>query len=178
MISFIDQISYQLEKLIQNHIPIEIGKTLFVLQSFKHISYKNLKFPLRVITGTPILVRIPAEKFVSVSSAPTTYRSIYWQNSYPVELFINAIDSNLKKKYMDLTGLEFRFGFLEEFRFKKQVSTSIQLHHSKITVIGSLWEFTFSENADKNAQLFALDCGIGERNSLGFGFINPIHYQQ
>jgi CRISPR-associated endoribonuclease Cas6 len=178
MLSFIEQISYQLKKLTQNQIPIEIGKTLFELQTLRYVSYKNLQFPLRVITGTPILVRIPAEKFMSESTAPTTYRSIYWQNKYSVELFVNAIESNLKKKYKDFTNLEFSSRFLEEFKFKKQVSTSIQLYSSKITVIGSLWEFTFSENIDKNAQLFALDCGMGERNSLGFGFLNPIHYQQ
>jgi CRISPR-associated endoribonuclease Cas6 len=175
ILSFIEQISYQLEKLMQNHVPIEIGKTLFELQTFKRVSYKNLQFPLRVITGTPVLVRLPAEKLMSESAAPTTYRSIYWQNNYPVELFVNAIESNLKKKYKDFTNFEFSSRFLEEFKFKKQVSTSIQLHYSKITVIGSLWEFAFSENIDKNAQLFALDCGVGERNSLGFGFLNPIH---
>jgi CRISPR/Cas system endoribonuclease Cas6 (RAMP superfamily) len=39
---------------------------------------------------------------------------------------------------------------------------------------GSLWQLGFSDDTDKSVQVFALDCGLGERNSLGFGFINEL----
>jgi len=40
--------------------------------------------------------------------------------------------------------------------------------------VGSLWEFTFSYIGKKQRKLleFGIDCGFGERNSFGFGFMN------
>jgi CRISPR-associated endoribonuclease Cas6 len=54
------------------------------------------------------------------------------------------------------------------------VSTKLQVGNTKIVFIGTLWEFVFSEIISSEIQLFALDCGLGERNSLGFGFMNVI----
>jgi CRISPR-associated endoribonuclease Cas6 len=95
-----------------------------------------------------------------------------------LNLFIEAIESNLKKKYQEFTNSQANIKditMLERFKFKREVSTYIFVGNSKIPVIGSLWEFVFSETIPKEIQLFALDCGLGERNSLGFGFMNPIH---
>jgi CRISPR-associated endoribonuclease Cas6 len=39
-------------------------------------------------------------------------------------------------------------------------------------IIGTLWEFVFNPNLDKKLINFILDVGLGERNSLGFGFVN------
>ena len=30
------------------------------------------------------------------------------------------------------------------------------------------------DDIDESVQVFALDCGLGERNSLGFGFMNEL----
>lgn len=38
--------------------------------------------------------------------------------------------------------------------------------------IGTLWEFGFDTNVNKDIIQFALEAGLGERNSLGFGFMN------
>jgi CRISPR-associated endoribonuclease Cas6 len=176
---FIEQISYQLQKIIDYQIPIEIG-SIFELQDFVRVQNKNVTFPLEILTGTPILVRIPLEKFAksTIDSAP--YESIYWRSSHPLNLFVEAIESNLKKKYQEFTNSQASSvkdttnTTFEKFRFKREVSTHIFVGNSKILVIGSLWEFAFSETIPKEIQLFALDCGLGERNSLGFGFMNPI----
>jgi len=60
------------------------------------------------------------------------------------------------------------------YKFKKQVSTKIHMHNTDVTVIGSLWELGFSHDINEAVQIFALDCGLGERNSLGFGFMNEL----
>jgi CRISPR-associated endoribonuclease Cas6 len=39
-------------------------------------------------------------------------------------------------------------------------------------VIGTVWEFGFNAAVDKDIIQFALGSGLGERNSLGFGFMN------
>jgi CRISPR/Cas system endoribonuclease Cas6 (RAMP superfamily) len=48
------------------------------------------------------------------------------------------------------------------------------MHNADVIVIGSLWELGFSHEVDESIQVFALDCGLGERNSLGFGFMNEL----
>ena len=173
---FIEQVSYQLQKIIEYQIPIDIG-SVFELQDFNLIQNKNVSFPLEIITGAPILIRISLEKFAKSSTETAPYKSIYWRSSHPVNLFVDAIEANLKKKYQEFTNSQVNAGeqrIVETFRFKKEVSTHIFVGNSRVPVIGSLWEFVFSETIPKEAQLFALDCGLGERNSLGFGFMNPI----
>ncbi len=43
-------------------------------------------------------------------------------------------------------------------------------------VIGSIWEFAFSHLSPEQRDIleFGLECGFGERNSLGFGFVNTV----
>ena len=39
-------------------------------------------------------------------------------------------------------------------------------------VIGTVWEFAFNPDFNPDLIQFALDAGLGERNSMGFGFMN------
>jgi CRISPR-associated endoribonuclease Cas6 len=177
---FIEEISNDLSQLIGSHSPIQIGDTQFVLQNIIVFSYKNLVFPLKLVTATPIILRIPRNKVlreVEAYSAP--HNEVYWRNNYPMSLFIDGVESNLDKKYRDYTALrtkkDINHRIFAEYKFKKQVSTKIRLHNTDVTVIGSLWELGFSSEIDEAVQIFALDCGLGERNSLGFGFVNELN---
>lgn len=49
------------------------------------------------------------------------------------------------------------------------------MNDTDVIVIGSLWELGFSQYIDESLQIFVLDCGLGERNSLGFGFVNELN---
>ena len=171
--NFIEQISYQLEKIIDNQIPLEIG-SLFELQSFIKIKNQKSPFPLQMITGSPIIVRIPIEKFKEFSTESTEYKTIYWRSSHPIQLFVNAVESNLKKKYQEFSNTKITGQLFEKFTFKKQISTKIEIENDLVPIIGSMWELGFTSSIQKEVQLFALDCGLGERNSLGFGFMNAI----
>jgi CRISPR-associated endoribonuclease Cas6 len=170
---FIEQILYQLHKIRDYQIPVEIGLR-FELQEALIIKNKDLSFPLQIISGSPILIRIPPDKFKAKSDYPKSYSPIYWRSSHPIQLFIDAVESNLNKKLYDFAQSRNNSRLFTSFTFKKQVSTKIHVNGSMVPVIGSLWQLGFSEEIDKKTQLFALDCGLGERNSLGFGFMNII----
>ncbi|MGI0046912.1 MAG: CRISPR-associated endoribonuclease Cas6 [Nitrosotalea sp.] len=170
---FITQVEYQLNKIIENQIPIELG-SLFELIKIVKIPERNLGLPLKVITQSPIVIRIPIEKYQGRMVDTASYNSVQWRSGHPVELFIEALEANLKKKFSEFTGRSFKSRIFEGFDFKKQVSTKIDVASSKVPVIGSLWKLDFSSEVPIDLQLFALDCGLGERNSLGFGFVNPI----
>jgi len=49
------------------------------------------------------------------------------------------------------------------------------MHDTSVIVIGSLWELGFSQYINESVQIFVLDCGLGERNSRGFGFVNELN---
>jgi CRISPR-associated endoribonuclease Cas6 len=142
-----------------------------------------------LITGTPIIIRIPKERYEEFGSKLNIqYDEIFWRSDHPIELFIRQLEIGLAKKYSEYTSLagqgffQSRFGlnnssptFIQKFRLKKQVATRIQMKGSSHVVIGTLWEFRFGKSAcDQKLVQFALDSGFGERNSLGFGFMNLI----
>ncbi|MGH2611443.1 MAG: CRISPR-associated endoribonuclease Cas6 [Rhabdochlamydiaceae bacterium] len=170
---FITQVEYQLNKIIENQIPIELG-SLFELIKIVKIPQKNLSFPLKIITQSPIIIRIPIEKYQGRVTDTAPYKEIFWRKDHPADLFINAMEKNLKKKFAEFSKKTFKGRIIEKFDFKKQVSTKIYVANSKVPVIGSLWRLDFSSEVPRDIQLFALDCGLGERNSIGFGFVNPI----
>jgi CRISPR-associated endoribonuclease Cas6 len=138
------------------------------------IPENNLNFPLKIITQSPIVIRIPIEKYQGRISNTAPYKEILWRSDHPVDLFIDAVEANLKRKFAEFTCSQIEGRIFERYHFKKQVSTKVDLASSKIPVIGSLWELEFSADSHPHIQTFALDCGLGERNSLGFGFVNPI----
>ena len=61
---------------------------------------------------------------------------------------------------------------------KKQIAIPLKIKEGNFNevIIGTTWEFTLSRIIDMEKDIkiikFILDCGLGERNSLGFGFIN------
>ena len=180
---FIEEISNRLSQLIETHSPILIGETQFELPKLMVFSHKNLVFPLKIITATPIIIRIPQQKATAALEANSmSYREVYWRDNYPISLFIEGIESNLDKKYRDYSTLGIKKNINDslfaEYKFKKQVSTKIHMHDTDVIVIGSLWEIGFSNDIDESVQMFALDCGLGERNSLGFGFVNELSTKQ
>ena len=137
----------------------------------------KLKPPFTLITGTPIIMRISRERYQKFDiETRYPYAYVFWRKEYPLEMFIRQLEENLCSKYAEFNGRENasedELPLIQKLTFKKQISTRINLHDTEQIVIGSLWEFSF--NSDQNTELlqFGLDCGLGERNSMGFGFMN------
>ncbi len=169
----VNQIHEQLIKIIDNCVLISIGSLFKIVKAIK-VPERNLTFPLKIITQSPIIIRIPIEKYSGKTIHTAPYKSVLWRSDHPIDLFIDALEANMRKKYEEFTGLQINKRIFEHYEFKKQVSTKIEQDLSKIPVIGSLWEIKFSAGISPDIQKFALDCGLGERNSLGFGFVNPV----
>jgi CRISPR-associated endoribonuclease Cas6 len=141
--------------------------------------------PFSISTSTPVLIRIKKSSLSESINIKYKYKYIFWRKTLPIHYFINQVTTNLKKKYIQYLGQsdqdipKFEFSedlpfdiFFNKFRFKKQISTVLYINGVSHVVIGSMWEFEL-EGAQNNELLkFAMNCGIGERNSLGFGFLN------
>ncbi len=172
------------DSMLNKNNSIMLGNMDFTIVAKQKILPKIRKnIPFKLITGTPIIIRIPSKKFNEYDYVPEKqYSYIYWRKNHPIQLFISQLENNLLRKYSEFNSmikyqnsiLHQNIGLFERFRFKKQISTRIMTNKRLHIVIGTTWEFEFE--GWENAKLinFILDAGLGERNSMGFGFINLI----
>jgi len=160
------------------HATLHIGHMIFELEAIKLLS-PRIGRSCCFVAATPIIVRIPKSRFSSLPGGnwETKYDYTYWRNSLPLELFIEQITANLAKKYREFFGQTLEEGHLfPACRFLKQVCNHVVINGREVKLIGSLWEFFF-EGIDQEMRRvlqFVLDTGLGELNSLGFGFINKV----
>jgi len=62
-------------------------------------------------------------------------------------------------------------------RFNKEVAVKNVKGGKEFIIIGSVWylleKFEISEEM-RRFYWFLMECGLGEKNSMGFGFVNPV----
>ena len=179
--NFISVLHEKMEKL--NDI-IKIGAMRFKVDSFQRLYVKAPEDgPFTLITGTPIILRIPREKYEKYGiRQPLHYKYLYWRADHPLELFLSQLWDNLQRKCNEYFKIDVAdrnlhchidpFNFFGELIFRKQISTKVFVKNTEQTVIGTTWEFLFDGLRHKEMIQFALDVGLGERNSMGFGFMN------
>lgn len=166
------------------NIDVKVGSMKFKIDSNEKLSPIISDGTVDLITGTPIIVRILKEKYqVYDIHLDKEYDYVFWRKEHPLELFVSQLKSNLLKKYADYqqassykdnepNGQD--ISLFQRFKFKKQISTKVVMKGTEQTIIGTIWEFGFhpSGEMERKPVQFALDAGLGERNSLGFGFTN------
>jgi CRISPR-associated endoribonuclease Cas6 len=153
--------------------PITVGKKKLLIENV-HNFETRLRPPFTLITGTPIIMRISRERYLKYDiETKYPYDYVYWRKEYPLNMFILQLEENLRAKYTEYTGKEItNESIFHKLIFKKQISSRIYLHDKEQIVIGSVWEFSFDNELNTEILQFGLDCGLGERNSMGFGFMN------
>jgi CRISPR-associated endoribonuclease Cas6 len=170
---------------------IKVANMNFKIDSLEKLTVKLPDTtPNSLITGTPIIVRIPKEKYneYDFEQREKKYDYVYWRSEHPFDLFITQLENNLLNKYdqyhrrqtdsiryvetQDHKDTLKGHQLFHSFKFKKQISTRVFMKGFDQVVIGTLWEFSFNADVNKDIIQFALDAGLGERNSLGFGFMN------
>lgn len=157
---------------------VRVGQNLFVVEKVKMIKYK-LREPFRLVAETPIIVRVPANRFKDYGlELDKKYKWFYWRplmgKNVPFRPFINQLESRVYKLFKLFKGL----GKIEErpifskFLFKKSIDLPYFKNGHKLSRIGTLWEFEIFPKADKELIYFILDTGLGELTSQGYGFVN------
>lgn len=132
-------------------------------------------------TGTGVLVRIPPWRFDEYGIDTDHEEAEFWRPQHTMEPFRGQIESNLDKKH-DLFCHEYLPGpsevegelFLGADLIKTfSIPVTVTQGHEETWVL-SKWRFDYTVRDDHHRRHLnlALDTGIGERNSLGFGFVN------
>lgn len=173
---FIKILMNKLEELKDLRKAINIGEMLFEIEKITPFNLK-LKRSLKLISATPIIIRIP-ERNYDKYGIPQEFRKkryVYWRPEYSFEAFVKQLEENLFKKYNEFykTNVE-TLPLFEQFKFNKSVVSHVIISGKEYKMVGSIWRFGFSylNQEQKKILEFGIDCGFGERNSLGFGFIN------
>lgn len=136
-----------------------------------------------VETGTGVLIRIPPWRFDEYGIDQNGDSTAFWRPEYTVKPFRRQIESNLDKKHRlftpdHLPGPSDRdhelfdsYELLKTFALPVTVTREIELIH-----ILSKWRFGYTVRDDHHRRHLnlLLDTGIGERNSLGLGFVNIV----
>ncbi|MEM4663160.1 MAG: CRISPR-associated endoribonuclease Cas6 [Candidatus Diapherotrites archaeon] len=175
---FIKILGKKLEELASGSKPINIGEMLFRIENIETIEVK-MNGGFKIISATPIIIRIPAKHYekYGIPQEFKKNRYVYWIKEYPVESFIKQLNDNLFKKYNEFYRKDIEeFYLFEKLNFKKEIWSHININEREIKMVGSIWEFMFSSLSKEQKEIleFGLDCGLGERNTLGFGFVNVI----
>jgi CRISPR-associated endoribonuclease Cas6 len=134
-----------------------------------------------VETGTGVVVRIPPWQFEEYGIEVDSDEAEFWQPEYTIEPFQNQVVANLDKKHRlfapdHLPGPSECDGELfESYEFIKTYALPVTVTEGEeMTYVVSKWRLGYRVRDDHHRRHLnlALDCGIGERNSLGFGFVN------
>jgi len=181
-LGFINVIKEKLEKFIEENKKINLGEMQFYLKGVKCFRLKIRK-ELSIRSETPIILRISKKTYENFNvSPPKKYNYLFWRTRYPFELFLGPLTRNLIEKYKefyknDENLKEFEEGVVPLFQrleFKRTVVSYVLIENKIQKFFGSLWEFHFDWLNKEQIKLlkFGLDCGFGEKNSYGFGFVN------
>lgn len=132
----------------------------------KEVRVFSVKPTGKFITATPVVVQ----------KSPGIYLSFEQGDS--IRLFMDRIKDNAVKKYNAFydEDLVFEDDLFDLLQFQKEVAVIVKRDDEEFRIIGSLWSLLqkrIPRGMGKFYQ-FILDCGLGEKNSLGFGFLNVV----
>ncbi len=160
---------------------VNIGEMSFRVVGFKKLETKLNRKNLRVLTATPVIIRIPERNYerYGIPEEERKARYVYWRPKYTFEAFLKQLSENLIKKFNDFYGTKLReYELFEQFVFRRATATKVVIDGREYVMVGSMWEFVWSymDEMQRRVIEFGLDAGFGERNSLGFGFVNKISF--
>lgn len=163
-------------KALYSNIPetAEIGYMKFNVIDRKKLIVK-INENQYLITSTPVITRIPRIRYTEYDiESPHEYT--YWRHQHPIKAFLKQLEENIHKKYKDYYNEEVHTPLIfEEIQPLKNPAVYVQLDGKKTQLIGSTWKFHIKKPTTDQKKLlkFGIETGLGELNTLGFGFTNP-----
>lgn len=168
-----------LKKLLVSSPNDDLIKSLFV--SLKNKNSFTLKSHKMEILKVELLKNRGCSSFIT--STPIVLFEDNKNNRYysfkqnpNFNFFFERLKDNAIKKYNAFYGCDFKMDsdLFTNFEFSKEVSIRVTKNGNKFIVIGSLWknlEFVLTDE-NRDFYKFLFENGLGEKNSIGFGFVN------
>ncbi|WP_457741269.1 CRISPR-associated endoribonuclease Cas6 [Thermococcus sp.] len=178
------------------------GRPTFIVSSpdmdFIDALHSNLKDRVNVYLGTEEVIiaelkkfRLPLRRRFQTGSPVVIYKNSR-ENEYfklhahrDLTFFLRRLKENAEKKYNAFYGEDFHTDgpifdrMVPKFRKngKLDVYVKVVKWGRAFPVIGSNWELLEKERIkpeERRFYRFIMEAGLGEKNSLGFGFLNPV----
>lgn len=176
---FIKFIEDKLRKRADNKENVHIGEMEFLIEEIKTFEVKLNSPKLSLISATPIIIRIPEKNYdkYNIPHDKRKNRYVYWRPEHDFTAFLKQLEENIFKKYKEFYRIDIdEFSIFEGFEFNGPAYPGIIIRGKKYPLVGSYWKFHFfglhRDNERRKILEFAIDCGFGERNTYGFGFVN------
>ncbi len=168
-------LSNQLRRLMRGDGLVTFGAMRFKLKSIKIFDISIPDTTFSIYTATPVIVRIQ-RKYYPIFNIKSDKPYIFWRREYGLRSFITMTKLNLLKKYQEFYGYDPpTLDIYQGIRLRRDhIPIKLYIGNKVVEQVGSMWRFKyFYVDRDlKKTLKFLLDVGIGERNSMGFGFLN------
>lgn len=132
-------------------------------------------------TATGVCIRLNDQQCADYDIEPHSSGKTYWRPEHSLGVFEEQIEQNLQYKH-DLHYPDYLSGpaevdgsLFESFEMTKDYWLPVTVTRgTEISMYVTKWNLSYRvRDEDHRRHLnLALDCGIGERNELGFGFVN------
>ena len=124
-LGLIEVLNRKIAGAIEGKKTANVGEMSFELEEVRLLK-PRLGRSCRLITGTPIIIRIPKENYEKYGiKPPKDYDYVYWRKRYSFEAFIKQLEDNLFKKYDELYGLWRSFRCLSNSYLKSRSVTTL-----------------------------------------------------
>ncbi|MEA1932309.1 MAG: CRISPR-associated endoribonuclease Cas6 [Euryarchaeota archaeon] len=133
-------------------------------------------------TGTGLLVRIPPWRCEEYGiDHPGGDTAVFWRPEHTTKPLRAQLEANLDQKHGlyahdHLSGpSDVEGNLFDGYELIKTFAVPVTVTEGQeMTYVLSKWKFSYTVQDDNHRRHLnlALDCGLGERNSLGLGFIN------
>lgn len=153
-----------LERELKRNKSAYLGKYPVKIES---VSLFKARLKRQFITSTPIILYQDARKNYYFSMKKT----------HDFQFFMDRLKENALKKYNLFYDDEYHFegNIFDRLEYAREVAVRLKKADKLFIVIGTLWKNLEKFNMDnKKFYNFLLDCGLGEKNSLGFGMLNTV----
>ncbi|MEN4006116.1 MAG: CRISPR-associated endoribonuclease Cas6 [Methanobacteriaceae archaeon] len=153
-----------IEKSLKDKDHFYLGKYWMRIDSVKIFKPKLNR---RFITSTPIVL--------FENNRDNKYYSL--KNNGDFSFFLDRVKENALKKYNAYYGEDYFFddNIFDKFEYDREVAVRVKKADKMFVIIGTLWKNLEKFNMDnKKFYRFLMDVGAGEKNSLGFGFLNTV----
>jgi len=179
--TLIGSLAGAIETIVADSCAVNIGEMSFEVEAVKKLKLSIRGAGLRVLTATPVIIRIPARNYelYGIPEAEQKARYVYWRPKYAFDAFLKQLSENLIKKYNEFYAAKLKdYDLFEQFLYRRATATKVVIDGGEYVLVGSMWEFVWSflDETQRRVITFGLDTGFGERNSLGFGFVNKISF--
>ena len=166
----ITSLEQEFQKFVALKKGVNIGEMSFEVVNSKKFGARLGTRALRVLTATPVIIRIPEHNYdrYGIPEEERKKRYVYWRPKYSFEAFLKQLSENLIKKFNEFYGTDLKsYDLFEQFVFRRATATKVVIDGKEYVMVGSMWEFIWSymDETQRRVIEFGLDAGFGERNS-------------